>query len=65
MSQFYIINDNDFDVRRCNESRDHQMPISIRGLTPDGHIKAFAGIVHAVEHDVERDHGRQWRITIL
>jgi hypothetical protein len=61
MSQFH----NDFDVRRCNESRDHQILITITGLTLDGHIKAFTGIVQSVEHDLEHDQGRRWRVTIL
>ena len=65
MSQFYVINDNDFDVRRCNGSRDDQILITITGVSLDGHIKAFAGIVQSVEHDLDRDQGRRWRVTIL
>jgi Mlc titration factor MtfA (ptsG expression regulator) len=61
----YVINDNDFDVRRCNGSRDDQILITITGVSLDGHIKAFAGIVQSVEHNLDRDQGRRWRVTIL
>ncbi len=64
MSQFYISDDNENDVRRCNESRDDQVVITITGLTIDGHIKAFTGIVQSVEHDEVRDQGKRWRVTL-
>jgi hypothetical protein len=65
MSQFYItmIMISTFGAVTIRETI--QMLTSITGLTPDGHIKAFAGIVQSVEHALERDQGRRWRITIL
>jgi hypothetical protein len=64
MSQFYIINDDENDIRRCNASRDDQMVIAITGVAIDGHIKGFTGIVQSVEHDAIRDQGKRWRVTM-
>jgi hypothetical protein len=45
MAFFYIGNDNEKDVRRCQESRDHQDSITGTGLAVDGQIKDFTGVV--------------------
>ena len=64
MTFFYISNDNEKDIRRCHESRDHQDPITVTGLTVDGQIKDFTGIVQTVDLDPERPDGKQWRVII-
>jgi hypothetical protein len=66
MSQFYISNDSEADVQRCNESRDTRLPITITGLTRDGFVKEFRGVVQSVgtlsgarrRHPLPRDHQR-------
>ena len=65
MSQFYISNDNENDVRRCNESLTGRRSITITGLNMDGQVGAFTGVVQSVEHDATRDKGRHYRVTIL
>jgi hypothetical protein len=63
-SQFYISNDSEVDVQRCKESRDTGRPITIIGLTRDGLLKAFNGVVQSVEHDPKRNPGTRFRVTI-
>jgi hypothetical protein len=64
MTQFYISNDSEADVQRCNESRDTRLPITITGLTRDGFVKEFRGVVQSVEHYPKRDAGTRFRVTI-
>jgi len=64
MTQFYICNDSEHDVRRCRESRDTRRPITITGLTRDALVKAFSGVVQSVEHDLSRNPGTRLRVTI-
>ena len=66
MPQFYISNDNENDVRRCNKSLVvSRRPITITGLNMDGQVTALTGVVQSVEHDAMRDKGRRYRVTIL
>jgi hypothetical protein len=65
MPQLYISNDNENDVRRCNESLAGRRPITMTGLNMDGQVTALTGIVQSVEHDAMRDKGRRYRVTIL
>jgi hypothetical protein len=60
MNQFYIDKEN-VDVQRCQESMAKSKSITIRGLAMNGQIQVFAGIVQAMELDLER--GR-YRVTI-
>jgi hypothetical protein len=46
MSQFYA---QAIDESRCRHSLISKMPIMITGLTTEGKIRAFAGIVQSVE----------------
>jgi hypothetical protein len=62
MTFFYIGGDNENDIRRCHESRDH--PITITGLAVDGRIREFTGIVQTIDHDPERRPGKKWRVII-
>jgi hypothetical protein len=64
MTFFYIGNDNEKDIRRCHESRDRQDPITVTGLTVDGQMKDFTGIVQMIDHDPDRLAGKEWRIII-
>ena len=65
MSQFYISNDGDNDVSRCNESLISHHSITITGLNMDGQVAAFTGVVQSVVHDTKREKGRRYRITML
>jgi hypothetical protein len=65
MPQFYISNDDENDVRRCNESRAFRQSITITGLNMNGQVAAFSGFVQSVEHDAKRDGGRRYRVTII
>jgi len=60
MNQFYIDKEN-IDVQRCQESMAKSESITIRGLSMDGQIQVFTGIVQAME--LELDRGR-YRVTI-
>ena len=37
------------DARRCHDSRAARMPITIIGLTAEGKVKVFSGVVRSVE----------------
>jgi hypothetical protein len=65
MPQFYISNDNENDVRRCNESLAFRQLITITGLNMDGQVAAFTGVVQSVAQDAMRDKGRRYQVTIL
>jgi streptomycin 6-kinase len=58
-------NDDEKDVRRCNESLSERRSITITGLNMDGNVAAFTGVVQSVVHDEMRDKGRRYKITIL
>ena len=61
MPDFYI---GENDVQRCKESRDKRRTIAITGLTTDGRKQEFSGVVLAVQHDVNRERGQHWRVTM-
>jgi len=65
MSQFYISNDDENDVRRCNESLAFRQSITITGLNMNGQVAGFTGVVQSVAHDAKRDVGRRYKVTIL
>jgi hypothetical protein len=64
MTFFYIGNDNQNDIRRCHESRDHQDPITVTGLAIESQMKDFTRIVQTVDLDPERPDGKRWRVII-
>jgi hypothetical protein len=37
------------DARRCHDSHAARMPITIIGLTADGKVKVFSGVIQSVE----------------
>jgi hypothetical protein len=61
MSQFYISNDSEADVQRCNESGDTRLPITITGLTRNGFVKEFRGVSRTLS-EARRRH--RFRVTI-
>jgi hypothetical protein len=64
MIRFYVRNDDRNDARKCEDSRDSRLSITITGLTFDGLIKGFTGVVQSVEHDFWRPRGMRWRVTM-
>ena len=64
MRQFYILYGSEAEARRCRESCDSRVPITIMGQTSEGAIKVFSGIVHSVEYDPACDSERRFRVTM-
>jgi hypothetical protein len=65
MSQFYVSSQEpDMDIRRCRESKSGRFPIIITGRTETGEIKAFTGIVMAVDYLRDNTGDKCWRITM-
>jgi hypothetical protein len=64
MSQFYIRYDSEAEARRCHESRDARVSITIMGQTADGSVNVFAGVVQSVEDDPTRGSGRRFCVTV-
>ena len=62
MSQLYI--DNEKDLRRCRHSMETQWPLLITGMTIDGHLKTFRGIVQSIDEDADRKDGIPFKITL-
>jgi hypothetical protein len=63
MSQFFVALREDVD--RCKASLHDQGAITITGLTPNGEVVAFTGVVQAVEERLDIEGAKRWRITIL
>jgi len=61
-SQFYLADEN--GAQLCREALRARMPITITGFAADGTIKAFTGIVQAVEEDQDRLPSHRWRVTM-
>ena len=51
-------------LQRYSDSIKYRRPITITGLTLEGHVGGFTGVVQSVGHDVMRDRGSRYRITI-
>ena len=64
MSQFFIRYDSEAEARRCRESCDARVPITIMGQIADGTSKVFAGVVQSVEYDPTQNSGRRFRVTM-
>ena len=63
MSQFYIRDDDEEGIRRCTQSQLDGTPITIAGLTAEGHVQHYTGVVQSFVHDAKRDPDRRWRVT--
>jgi hypothetical protein len=64
MGQFYLRYDSAAEARRCHESCDARVPITVMGQTADGAVKVFAGVVQSVDYDPTRESGRRFRVTM-
>jgi hypothetical protein len=64
MNQFYISDDDEDGIRRCKLSQIDGTPITIAGLTAEGQVKLYTGVVQSLVHDEKRDPDRRWRVTI-
>ena len=64
MNQFYIRDDDADGIRRCTESQLEGTSITISGMTADGQIREYTGVVQSFVHDAKRDPDRRWRVTI-
>jgi len=54
MTFFYLSDDLDNEIRRCVQSWERQVPITIAGVTVDGQTKDFTGTVQTIDHDPQR-----------
>jgi hypothetical protein len=64
MSQFFIRDDDEDGIRRCKLSQIDGALITIAGLTADGQVELFTGVVQSLVHDGKRDPDRRWRVTL-
>jgi hypothetical protein len=64
MTFFYLSDDLENEIRRCVQSWERQVPITIAGATVDGQTKDFTGTVQTIDRDPQRGAGRPWRVII-
>jgi hypothetical protein len=65
MSQFYISSvPPEPDLLRCYVSQRTRQTITITGVTEDGAIQDFTGVVQSVERNDAEAPRRRWRITL-
>jgi hypothetical protein len=64
MNQFYISLDKEAEAARCRDSVMFKLPILITGMSIDGRVEAFDGIVQSVDEDKGRGAGKRFKITI-
>jgi hypothetical protein len=48
-------------LQRYSDSIKYRRPITITGLTLEGHVGGFTGVVQSVGHDVMRDKSSRYR----
>jgi hypothetical protein len=48
-------------LQRYGDSIKYRRPITITGLTLEGHVGGFTGVVQSVGHDVMRDKSSRYR----
>jgi hypothetical protein len=67
MTAFFISWANpEADLQRCDESRRFLSRLVISGVTDDGEIKLFEGVVQSIEDYGENaPPGRRWRVTMI
>ena len=61
MEQFYIRDDDEDGIRLCKLSQIDGAQIAISGLTAEGQVKLYTGIVQSLVYDEQRDPDRRWR----
>jgi hypothetical protein len=64
MEQFYIRDDDEDGVRLCTLSQIDGAQITIAGLTAEGQVKLYTGIVQSLVRDERREPDRRWRVTM-
>jgi hypothetical protein len=64
MSEFFIGKDSEIDVARCRASMHNKTTIIVFGLSPEGRIGPFIGIVQSIDFDSTRQLGKRWRVTM-
>jgi hypothetical protein len=65
MNQFYIRDDDEDGIRQCKLSQIDGTTITIAGLSAEGQVKLFTGVVQSLVRDEKRDPDRRWRVTIF
>jgi hypothetical protein len=65
VKQFYISDDDQSGVGRCKESQLDGVPITITGLSAEGEVKGYTGIVQSLVRDAKRDPVRRWLVTVF
>jgi hypothetical protein len=65
MSQFYIGDDDETSVQRCKYSQLDGTPVTVTGLSAQGEVKEYAGIVQSLVRDGKRDPDRRWQVTMF
>ena len=64
MDHFYLQDDDEDGIWRCTLSQLDGTAITITGLTAEGEIRSYSGIVQSLVRDVRRDPDRRWRVTL-
>ena len=64
MKQFYIGDDDADGIRRCTQSQLEGTSITISGMTADGQVQEYTGVVQSFVHDAKREPDRRWRVII-
>ena len=64
MSQVFYVGGGGTDIRSCRESLERRQEITIDGLTEDGQVAAFTGIVQSLEYLRHKPPDMCWRVTM-
>jgi hypothetical protein len=64
MDQFYIRDDDEDGIRRCELSQIDGTSITIAGLSAEGQVKLYTGVVQSLVRDEQRDPDRRWRVRM-
>jgi hypothetical protein len=64
MEPFYIRDDDEDGIRLCTLSQIDGAQITIAGLTAEGQVKLYTGIVQSLVCDEQRDPDQRWRVTM-
>ena len=64
MIQVFYVGGGGNDIRSCRESLEKRREITIDGLTKDGQVAAFTGIVQSLEYLRHKPPDMCWRVTM-
>ena len=62
MDQFYV--SGEVAVRRCTAAVAKKEYVEIKGVTEEGRVQTFAGVVQSVEEDFMRAPAKRWRVIM-